>query len=260
MSEQKTILLEGIISVKSALEGNNRKVEKIYIDSDKKKTRDRKITSFLSYLKGKDVDFELMSREKIDKICRDNMAGNTHGGVVAFAEKRTYTDLAEMLSCANKGDYFVYLDGIEDPYNFGYSIRTMYALGATGFIVPEKCRFDSSGILAKASAGASEMCKMAVAGDDEMTAKLIKEKGIKIVCSAVSSDSESLFDFEPKEPFVLFIGGEKRGISKEFMENADGVIHIPYARENVRFSLPAVSVCSLYAGALYKYTLQKNCF
>lgn len=258
MNEQKRILLEGIISVKAALEGQNRRVEKIYIDADKKKARDRKTISFLSYLKGKDVDFELMSREKIDKICQENFAGNTHGGVIAFAGEREYTDLYTMLSSAKKGDYFVYLDGIEDPYNFGYSIRTMYALGAAGFIVPEKCRFDSSGILAKASAGASELCKMAVAGDDETTAELIKEHGIKIICSAVSSESESLFDFEPKDPFVLFVGGEKRGISKEFMENADGVVHIPYARENVRFSLPAVSVCSLYAGALYKYTLQKE--
>ena len=255
--DKETILLEGIISVKAALDGGNRKVEKIYVDADKKSKRDRKVISFLSYLKGKNVDFELLSREKIDKICKDNMAGNTHGGVIAFAGHRGYLDLDEMLEGAKPGDYFVYLDGIEDPYNLGYSVRTMYALGATGFILPDKCRFDGSGIFAKASAGASELCKIAIAGDDGETAKLIKEKGIKIICSALSSKSEPLFDFEPKEPFVLFIGGEKRGISGEFMENADKVIHIPYARDDVRFSLPAVSVCSLYAGTLFKYTLQK---
>ncbi len=258
MSEDKSrILLEGIISIKAALEGQNRKIEKIYVDADKKKQRDRKIIAFISYLKEKSVDFELISRKEIDIIAAENMAGNTHGGVIAFAGCRTYTDLSEMLNGAKKGDYFVYLDGIEDPYNFGYSVRTMYALGAAGFIVPEKCRFDSSGILAKASAGASELCKMAIAGDDEETARLIKDKGIKIVCSALSANSEPLFDFEPEEPFVLFIGGEKRGISKEFMENADKVVHIPYARNETRYSLPATSVCALYAGKLYRYTINK---
>lgn len=255
--DKETILLEGIISVKAALDGGNRKIEIIYVDADKKRKRDRKIISFLAYLKEKNIEFELLSREKIDEICEENKAGNTHGGVIAFAGRRTYSDLADMLDNAKLGDYFVYLDGIEDPYNLGYSVRTMYALGATGFILPEKSRFDFSGIFAKASAGASELCNIAIAGDDGETAKLIKEKGIKIICSALSSNSEPLFDFEPKEPFVLFIGGEKRGISKEFMENADKVIHIPYAREDVRFSLPAVSVCSLYAGTLFKYSLQK---
>ena len=87
---------------------------------------------------------------------------------------------------------------------------------------------------------------------------MIKEAKIDIVCSALSHDSVEIYDFAPEKPFVLFIGGEKRGISKEFMENADKIVHIPYARTDVKYSLTAASVCSAYAIHLAKYASVKE--
>ena len=40
-------LLEGIISVKAAIEGKKRTVNKVYVDLDKRKQRDRKIMAFV---------------------------------------------------------------------------------------------------------------------------------------------------------------------------------------------------------------------
>lgn len=246
-------LLEGIISIRSAIDGGNRKIERVYIDIEKRRKRDRKITAFVAYLKAKCVDFELLEREKIDEMA----GGNTHGGVVAKAAKRLCLSLDELLENAKVGDYFVYLDGIEDPYNLGYCIRTMYAMGAAGFILPEKSRIDGA-VTARSSAGASELCKIAVAPSDVLSVEIIKNAGVDIVCSALSHTSVAIGDFRPDKPFVLFVGGEKRGISAEFMENADRVVHIPYAREDVRYSLPAASVCAIYAGALADYAKGKS--
>ena len=47
-------------------------------------------------------------------------------------------------------------------------------------------------------------------------------------------------------PFLLFIGGEKRGISPEFADNADVLVHIPYANPDVRYSLPTAEAAAIF--------------
>ena len=255
------ILLEGIISVKAAVEGKNRTIEKVYIDLNKRKQRDRKIMSLVSYLKAENVDFEFLPRTDIDTLLADfsgDKAGNSHGGVIAFCSERSYISLDEMLENTQNGDYFVCLDGIEDPYNLGYCIRTLYAMGTSGFILPKRDWEKVSSVIARASAGAFELCDVALSENDEETAQIIKNFGIDIVCSALTGTSVAVHEFSPKKPFVLFVGGEKRGISAEFMDKADAVVHIPYANDAVRYSLPAASVCAIYATELYGYAVQKN--
>ena len=261
MIKDKNVLLEGIISVKAAVEGKNRQVEKVYIDLNKRKQRDRKIMAFVSFLKEENVDFEFLPREQIDGIVRDvsgENAGNSHGGVVAFVSERSFISSDKLFDGASYGDYFVFLDGIEDPYNLGYCIRTLYAMGAGGFILPSRDWEKVWSVVARSSAGACELCKIAISENDSETAEAIEKAGLDIVCSALSKDSVPVHSFAPQKPFVLFIGGEKRGISAEFMEKAAKVVHIPYAREDVRYSLPAASVCAIYAFKLYGYACTKD--
>lgn len=243
--------LEGIISLKACIDSNNRKIQNIYIDKNKVVKRDRKITQFISYLKSANIPYELLSREEIDVIANANDAGNTHGGVVGYVSDRTYLDFDNFLSSLSEsGSYAVFLDGIEDPYNFGYAIRNMFAFGTYGFIIPQRNWMECAGVVSKASAGASEFARITVAPNDKNVLDALKKHNIDIVCAAVSNTSVSLYDFNPKKPFVLFIGGEKRGISKDFIENANSIVHIPYKNENAKFSLPAASAAAIFASHL----------
>ncbi len=236
-------LLEGIISVEAVINSGKRNIEKVYIDRVKYQKRDRKITHMISVLKSKSIYFELCDRTFIDELCE----GSSHGGVVAIATERTYTGLDCLLSVLSGCEYLCSFDGVEDPYNFGYSLRNMYAFGCRGFIVPKRNWMTSANIVAKSSAGASELCEMAISENDEELVSLIKKHNIDIVCSALSHTSVSLFDFKPDRPFVLFIGGEKRGISKTIFENANKVVHIPYGNENAKYSLPTASCAAIFA-------------
>ena len=121
-------LLEGELSVRAALEGKKRVIKTVFVDTYKKEKRDRKILALLSCLKQNHVPTVLAEREKIDALVREyagEHAGHTHGGVIAFASERTYSTLSELLETAGDGDYFVCLDGIEDPFNFGYAVRVL---------------------------------------------------------------------------------------------------------------------------------------
>ena len=239
-------ILEGIISVTAAIKAKKRDVLNVYIDKSKHEKRDRKITHLISELKKENISYSLCDREYINSIS----SGTSHGGVVAMVGNYSFSSLKKLINSLKNSEYLVMLDGVEDPYNFGYSIRNLFAFDCKGFIIPERNWMSASNVVSTASAGSSELCDMAVSKDDDALVNLLKEMDVDIVCSALSSTSVSLFEFKPQKPFVLFIGGEKRGISKTIMENADKVVHIPYANKNAKYSLPTASCAAIFASYL----------
>ncbi len=250
-------VLDGMIAVRAAIESHNRPIHGVYVDSRKKAQRDRKTLAFLAFLKDAGVPVTLCPREEILAVAARYgiTPAASFGGVIALVGERTFPAPDQLLSLPSPGAlrYYVYLDGIEDPFNLAYAIRSFYALGACGLFLPERDLLSASPVLARSSAGAYEKCPIAFAPHDDADAvSLFCEAGLKLVCSALSARSVPLHEFAPASPFVLFIGGEKRGISPVFMEHADTVVHVPYAR-NERYSLPASSVCAMYASHLYPF-------
>ena len=240
-------LLEGIISIQSAIDAKKRRIEQVFIEKEKIEKRDRKAIRFLSLIKEKGIDFTLCTKEFINSICE----GTSHGGFAAYVSERTYTDFSSLIGeLSQSKSYATFLDGVEDPFNFGYSIRNLFAFGCRHFIVPSRNWMSSANVVAKSSAGASELCEIATVDDDKDAVKLLKENDICLVCSALSSKSVPLFEFTPPYPFVLFIGGEKRGISKDFMDNADYVVHIPYSNNEAKYSLPTASCAAIFGSYL----------
>jgi len=251
-NKQNHSILEGIISIKSAVVSGKREILEVFADKKKVTSRDRKATHFISFLKQNGIKYTLEDRENIDRKASEFIGvGSSHGGFIAYVKERSYTDFSDFLDGLYKnGGYAVYLDGVEDPFNYGYSLRSLYAFGAYGFIAPERNWMSSANVVARSSAGASEMCDMTIAPDDKSALSIIKQKNIKIVCAGLSKNSVPIYDFSYNEPFILFIGGEKRGISSEFFENADAIVHIPYKNTDVSYSLPTASVASIFGAHL----------
>lgn len=267
ISSSENEILEGIISVRAAIEAGSRQVNDVFVDREKYKKRDRKITAFLAFLREKGIKPEFCDRGVIDAFVSSSGkdAGSTHGGVAASVGKRIYSTVDEVLDAtAKKSGFCVYLDGVEDPFNLGYAYRALYAAGAVGVIIPGKERTGSSGVLARSSAGASEHLSLASfreCDDKESRMELIEKikcRGIKLCCAAVSSSSVSLFDYSNGFPMILFIGGEKRGISPEYVENSDSLIHIPYANSSIRYSLPTATVAAVAGFELARLMNKQN--
>ncbi len=173
----------------------------------------------------------------------DNLtSGNTHGGIIAICSKRSFpSDLSSELS---KSTFFTLIDGIEDPYNFAYSIRSLYAAGVDGIILPHRNWMEFSGTVARSSAGTSELINMYVC-DTHEAVKLFKDAGFKIVCASIR-DSVSLYDCDFRTPVLLVVGGEKRGISRKLLDLSDINVRINYGRDFMG-SLPSASAISVIA-------------
>lgn len=219
-------ILEGMTSISALLnspESNGRKIIKILYNEAKikKHFRDFNYLRKMSELHG--FNIETVSAEIIEQ----NTIGNTHGGVIAFCTERTIKELSAE-DITENGFYFM-LEGIEDPYNFGYSLRSLYAAGVDGIILSPRNWMGAAGVVARASAGASELFPMYIS-EPSLVIDLFKDKKYKVYC-ADKPNSVSIYETEMKKPLLVIVGGEKRGNSKAVLDAADKIIHIDYGRD-----------------------------
>lgn len=223
-------ILEGMTSISALLKAkekdnstNDRKIIKVLYNEEKVKKNFREFSFLRKMAELHSFELETVSPAVIE----ENTIGNTHGGVIAICTGRTIKTLSEDDILPN-GCYFM-LEGIEDPYNFGYSLRSLYASGVTGIILSPRNWMSASGVVSRASAGASELLDVYISEPTDAIS-LFKSKNYKIYC-ADNSNSVSIYETELKKPLLVIIGGEKRGNSKAVLEASDKIIHIDYGRD-----------------------------
>ena len=234
-----SIIIEGKISVDAVLRSNYRKVLTIFYDvaklqRKKNKKRESSLKQTLESANSKKVKIEAVDQKWFEK----HAIGKTHGGIAAIVSERSYQKLPELLK--SKPCIFFFLDGIEDPYNLGYTIRSLYAAGIDGIVMRQRSWLDVEGIIIKSSAGASELMPIALVEDLETTINFFKSKNYTIACTG-KDESQSIYQSNLKPPLFIVIGGEKRGINRNFLDKADLRLNIPYKRE-FEGSLPLNSV------------------
>lgn len=244
-------LFEGMTSIRAILRAgelgiSDRKITEILYDKSRARSRERE----LHYLKkiSKDRGFLLTSctGEEIDALT----IGTSHGGIVARCTDRSPVSLEELPEETSPEEgFYVMLDGIEDPYNFGYALRSIYAAGADGIILPQRNWMSAAGVVCRASAGASELFPLYTAAP-EMAVAFFRERGYKIVC-ADKKNSVSAFDADLRRPIFLIVGGEKRGIRASVLEQADCIVCIDYGRE-FHASLSAASAATILSYEIFR--------
>ena len=241
-------VFEGMTSIRALLDNlkegkdNARKIEKILFDKAKEKSKAKE----LGYLK-KMAEIFSFSIEGVDEVAIDSYTvGASHGGIIALCGKRAYPRLSK--ECLVENGFYVMIEGIEDPYNFGYALRSIYAAGADGIILSERNWLSAAGVVCRSSAGASERLNTYIATDNFITD--FKEKGYKIVCADIKN-SVSVYDADLKKPILLIVGGEKRGISSAILNQADQIVRIDYGR---RFdaALSAASASTILAFEIFR--------
>ena len=171
--------------------------------------------------------------------------GESFGGIAAEVGERTYSDFRTVIS-ENKNGYFVLLDGIEDPFNFGYVLRTLYTAGVDGVFLPERNFLSAASTVIRSSAGTSELLNIASYNDVDELFAFLKENGIFIVATAKTNESTDIFAASFKRPLCVVIGGEKRGINKTVSKYADKTVSIVYPRDT-GISLSASSAAAIIA-------------
>ena len=241
----ESTVFEGMTSIRSIIKSydlkiSDRRIEKILYDKDRKDKIRKELGYFRAVAEKYGFYLEEVSGDELEKIT----LGNSHGGIVAVATKRTIPYFSD-LSDGFENGFYVMIDGIEDPYNFGYALRSLYACGATGIILPERNWMSAAGVVCRSSAGASELFPMYLS--DNLTDMILKFKsgGYTVVCADERTDN--ILGATPlRRPILLIVGGEKRGISKSVLSLADIRVKINYSRD-FNASLSAASATTMFA-------------
>ena len=244
---EDALCFEGMTSIRAIIEGidsgiNDRKIETILYDKGKAD----KNAKTLGYLRAVSSKYGFSVEESDAETLEKLALGNSHGGIIALCKERTIPTLTEELyksEICNNG-FYAMIQGIEDPYNFGYSLRSLYAVGCNGIILGERNWMSAAGVVCRSSAGASEMFRVYKC-DELEAAKLFKDNGYSIVCADERTDNV-LGDCPLRFPILLIVGGEKRGISRSLLDMADTLVKIPYGRE-FKASLSAASATTMFA-------------
>ena len=242
---QDSTVFEGMTSIRAIIKGidecgNSRRIETILYDKDKM----RKNAKTIGYLRAVSNKYGFSVEETTEAEIEKLAVGNSHGGIIAIATDRELPLLSSDTSLVENG-FYAMIEGIEDPYNFGYALRSLYACGCDGILLSERNWMSAAGVVCRSSAGASEMFSIYKTTDTEPALDEFKHRGYTVVCADENTDNV-LGKCELKKPILLIIGGEKRGISEKIISKADIKVKINYARE-FRASLSAASATTMFA-------------
>lgn len=246
-------LLEGMTSIRALIHAkdngvNDRPIEVIYYDPmDKSRDRD------IAYLRAKSAEYGYQLEAKPRDLINALATGNTHGGLVAKCGARSLLALNDPSIQLHPKGFYALIDGIEDPYNFGYAIRSLYACGADGIILDKRNWLSAAGVVCRASAGASESMPVFLATPEEAV-PFFHNKGYLTVAADLRTDAELGRTPLPR-PILLVSGGEKRGISRRVLDLVDQRVKIPYERD-FRASLSAASAVTIFS---YEIMRQNTC-
>lgn len=234
-------IFEGMTSISALIHGrengiNTRPIYAVLIDESKKRSKYREIGYLKSVSEAHHFEMLFVPNADIDQLAQ----GTTHGGILALCGERDYADCTEI----SDNGFWVLPDGIEDPFNLGYTLRSLYAAGVDGVILPVQNRLCSAGIVAKSSAGTCELLDIRVC-DPETAIQACSLAGYRIICAGIR-DSVSIYDADLHKPLLLIVGGEKRGISRNILDKADQIVRIDYGR-TFNGSLSAASATTIIA-------------
>ncbi len=231
-------IFEGMVSFRALIKGGKREIKKVLVSNERTASRKKELSYIIAMSHEKGFGVEFVSEEEINALA----LGNSHGGIITLCGERTIPPLDK--SDIKENGFYMQIEGIEDPYNFGYALRSLYAAGVDGIILSPRNWLEAAGVVCRASAGASELFDIYISSGED-AARAFKNKGY-LVAAADTRESKSLYDCELKKPLFLIVGGEKRGISRSLLSLCDKTVKIDYARD-CGYSLSAASAATVMA-------------
>jgi len=202
-----------------ALKNNRRKVLKIFLTEESKKTihRESPNNNLL-----KDLKIFYKTQKELDNYCRNENI--LHQGFVAEVEKLENLELKEYIK-KNEKMNLACLAGATDPRNIGSIIRSASAFNIDGLIVRERDYPETSKLMHKAGSGSLEHLNIFIVSNINSTLKSLREKNFWIY-GFDASGNKKLTDIKWDGNNVLVFGSEGYGMKKHTEKYLDFTVKI----------------------------------
>jgi 23S rRNA (guanosine2251-2'-O)-methyltransferase len=218
----EALVVEGHLSVEAVLEAGVRPIHRVWAV----RPGDRRLGRLRALARERAVTIDAVEADRIEELA----SGRSHGGVIGLVGERRPRSVGDLLAEVGEGSLLVFLDGIEDPFNFGQAVRALYAAGVDGLVVRRSWESALSTVT-RASAGATELMPTGHAASVEAAADDARAAGLRIACAVADAQATELHRADLTGGLLLVIGGERRGVTRSFVAQADALVRIGYGRE-----------------------------
>ncbi len=216
-------LLYGINPVREALQGVGRKPLEVFVTKNDNNQRVQEI-----------LDVSLSQGLKVNSVSPaelERLAGHSrHQGVLLKLTPFQFTEFDTLLSRAQEASraaFFLLLDGITDPHNFGAILRSAEIAGCHGVIVAKDRSCPVTSVVEKTAAGALSHLSLCRVTNLARTIDELKKCGIWCYGLAGEDGAEDLFQSNLKGGVALIVGSEGKGIRPNIRNHCDGLLSIP---------------------------------
>ncbi|MEW5745983.1 MAG: 23S rRNA (guanosine(2251)-2'-O)-methyltransferase RlmB [Nitrospirota bacterium] len=201
---------------------SGRKINAVYVQGQLQ--RHGHIAGIVDAAKAKGIPVKTESREFFDARFQKG-----HQGVAALVGRKETIAVEELLEIpAQKGEqpFFIILDGIEDPRNFGAILRVADAAGAHGVVFQSRRSAGITPVVSKASAGALEHIPLVEAVNIKHAMEKMKRADITLI-GAEADAPVTLWEVDLTVPLALVVGSEGEGVRRTVRDLCDLVVKLP---------------------------------
>ena len=216
---KSSFFIVGKHPVIEALKNNNRKVLRIFLTEESKKTIHRESPNKNLI---KDVKVYFKTKKELDKYSRNE--GIMHQGFVAEIEHIQEIELKEFIK-NRKNLTFACLDEVTDPRNIGSLIRSAASFKIDGIVVKERHFPKESKLMYKSASGCLEHINIFQVSNINTTLKYLREKNFWIY-GFDSNGTKKIRDIEINQNNVLIFGSEGYGMKKHTEKYVDFLVRI----------------------------------
>jgi tRNA (guanosine-2'-O-)-methyltransferase len=125
-------------------------------------------------------------------------------------------------------DLTIVIEDIHDPHNASAMLRSCDGVGVQRVHLVYNVDTPPKKAFARTSSGsAAKWVDIDVHGSIAACYETLRGDGFRILATAVSPESQSIYDIDLAQPVALVFGNEMRGLSEEAIALADGGVKIP---------------------------------
>ncbi|MGX7130166.1 23S rRNA (guanosine(2251)-2'-O)-methyltransferase RlmB [Enterococcus wangshanyuanii] len=194
---------------------------KLFLQEDSK---GEKVEQLKILAKEHAVPVKWVPKQKLDTLTDHGV----HQGIVLASTAYEYLTLDDLITKTKEKTetpFFLILDSLEDPHNFGSILRTADATGVDGIIIPKHRAVGITPVVTKASTGAVEYIPVARVTNLAQSIATLKEHDFWIFGTDMKGTDYR--QWNTQGAIALIIGNEGRGMSQGLHKEVDELLTIP---------------------------------
>jgi 23S rRNA (guanosine2251-2'-O)-methyltransferase len=216
-------LLHGINPVAEAISAGERKPLELFLPNGRLPPR---LEQLRVQAEEQNIRIRLLDKPEFDRL-----AGHSrHQQVLLRLPPYVYADFDQLLeSWRNSGRsaFFLILDGVTDPHNFGAILRSAEVAGCHGVFVAKDRSCSVTPVVEKTAAGALSHLLLCQVTNLSRTIEELKKNGVWCYGLAGDEGSQPLFSTDLSGDLALIVGSEGKGMRPNVRKHCDALLTIP---------------------------------